>query len=195
MRKFVLVAIAVLATGALFGSVAASAQSDDESVANKVIGYQDNKGVFHPLNRVAPDTTTPPSSGTIEVTITTTLKTAVPTGGAVYCGVSLTATSESLSTSLSIAIWEESASVQATVSAGKATCTVLIPYSWNIPPASATVMNSLSANYEVGIIPSTQKIVGTTILGSRTSIGPVPGLTKIPATSSTPDKFTVTATI
>jgi len=131
---------AVMLALTLAGPALASAQSAEAgSRHNKVFGYQDPEtGVFHPLSTATPDVSTPATTGTIELVMTITLKTALPKGGAVLCGVDLTAFSENLST-YTISDWYEEAYTAATVSGSTATCTVNVPYSWVLPAASVLV--------------------------------------------------------
>jgi len=141
---------AVMLALTLAGPALASAQSAEAgSRHNKVFGYQDPEtGVFHPLSTATPDVSTPATTGTIELVMTITLKTALPKGGAVLCGVDLTAFSENLST-YTISDWYEEAYTAATVSGSTATCTVNVPYSWVLPAASVLVTRNFSATYQV----------------------------------------------
>lgn len=196
MRTYSLVAAAALAL-----SLASIASAQTTSTHHKkIFGYQDAEtGVFHPATAVEPDTTVPPHTGTIEVTITTTLKTTVPAGGHVYCGTSIDATSESINLTtdaFSLSDWEEESYSLATVTGSTATCTVTTPYSWNLPTATPpTVTNSISGTYTVAIVPATTTTVVEYTVFDRLSSAPIPGLTAIPANSTTPTKYTVTATI
>ncbi len=198
MRKLSLVVLAAFTLGiTLASSVSVLAQEDEATPHHRVFGYQDSQtGTFHPVNQSQPEaTSTAASTGTLEVVISINLKTAVPTGASVYCATFITATSETVSASPVISIWEEQAYSLATVSGSTATCTVSTPYSWNIPAASSTQINTILPTYTVAIVPTTVKYIGTYGIGIRSSTGPIPGLTKVPATSTTPDKYTVSATL
>jgi len=123
----------------------------------------------------------------------------VPTGGHVYCGTSIIASSETVNLStdaFSLSDWEEESYALATVTGSTATCTVTTPYSWNLPTAAPpTTTNSISGSYTVAIVPSTTTTVSEYTVFDRSSSAPIPGLTAIPATSTTPTKYTVSATI
>jgi hypothetical protein len=192
--SFVETVAAVLVASGL--AVAASAQTDGpkpQAPNRKVFGYQDAKtGVFHPMLKIEPDLTTAPTTGTIELTITITLKTPVPTGGSVYCSTELDASSESETTFTGLDYIETSFSV-AKVTGSTATCTVTTPYSWILPKASTTQTNALSAVYTVGIYPPTATPTVVDEENYRTSTGPFGGTT-IPATGAI-TKYTVSATL
>jgi hypothetical protein len=88
------------------------------------------------------------------LTLTISLKTALPTGGVIICGAELTADSES-ETTFADTLWIEDVSSKATVSGSTATCTVNVPYSFAVPASSTTVKNTLSANYTVEMLNAT----------------------------------------
>ncbi|MGO9086928.1 MAG: hypothetical protein ACLQBK_17025 [Candidatus Sulfotelmatobacter sp.] len=153
MRKHSIVFVAVIALGTLGGSVLALAQTATRTPAKKVFGYQDSKtGTFHPLGKSAdlmsPDVATTTYTGTVEATITITLKTALPKGDVIVCSVDATATTESETTFAGVAYDERSAST-ATVSGSTASCKVNIPFSWVMFTPSTTVVNSLDGSLEV----------------------------------------------
>jgi len=188
MRIPLLAAVAIVGI-VLTGNVAAVAQSDELPVQHKkVFGYQDPEtGVFKALNRGESNAvdfaTIAPTTGTIDVNVTITLKTALPTGGSIACVADFIALSENALTA-SILSYNEEAAVKATVSGSTATCKVAIPYSWLIPPASTTVLNSLSGSLTV-----TMGVPGTTtatvpILTRSNSQNILTG-GKIPATGAT----------
>lgn len=191
------VAIGLIAAGLASGlAVSAFAQSDLPKLPaphRKVFGYQDVKtGVFHPMNKIEPDVTTAPTTGTIELTITVTLKTTVPTGGSVYCSTELDATSQDDAT-FSIVDYIETSFSVAKVTGTTATCTVTTPYSWIIPKASATQTNALTGVYTVGILPPATTTSVIEEEDYRTSTGPFGGTT-IPATGAI-TKYTLSATL
>jgi len=192
------VAIASIACGL---PVAASAQSGLPKSSpfptphDRIFGYQDAKtGIFHPMVKIEPDLTPAPSTGTIDLTITITLKTAVPTGATVYCSTDITAMSNNIQTFESGVIYIESSYSVAKVTGSTATCTVATPYSWSLPAASATIQNSLSSEYVVGILPaSTGTALIESELSGRSSTSSFGGTT-IPATGAT-TKYTLSVTI
>jgi hypothetical protein len=149
MRKQSIALVAAIALGALGGSAIAHAQTTNAPFQKKVFGFQDSRtGVFHPLGH-SPDLSenaaaTTTYSGTIEVTATITLKTALPKGDLVACNVGATASSENETNPLLPTIYyDESATSTASVSGSTATCKVNIPYSWVLPSPSTTVSDSL----------------------------------------------------
>jgi hypothetical protein len=145
---------AAIALGTLAGSSVALAQTTNAAPGRKVLGFQDSRtGNFHPLGKsidaaVEPDIATTAYTGTIEVTVTITLKTALPTGDKVACNVDAIATSASTTTSANVVI-DESATAAATVSGSTATCKVNIPFSWVLLTPSTTVVNSLDGSLDV----------------------------------------------
>jgi len=194
MRYLSIAALAAVSVCALSaGSTAAIAQTNSH-VNKPVLGYQDPEtGLFKPLEKAVPEATTAPVTGTIELVMTITLKTPVPTGGKVACGSSVSASSISLTTA-QVTTYEESASVLATVSGATATCTVNIPYSWLIPPTSSTVQNSLVGSYTAEIVgPSSTTVVLTSPFARLSSSEFLTSKT-IPA-SGTTSKFTVAVTL
>jgi hypothetical protein len=189
ISSFTTIGAVVLAT-AFAGSVAASAQSPSVVGQKRVFGYQDAKGVFHPLSRSeAPETTTAPFTGTFELTIAITLKTPVPSGYAVYCTTDLEADATNDDTSVS-EDYSEIAYSEAKVSGSTASCTVNTPYSWVIVQASSTETDSITGTYSVEMVPTAANAVE---LGRSTS-GTFVNLTKIPATGAT-SKYTINATL
>ncbi len=145
--------VAVIALALLGGSVLASAQTANPLSPRRVFGFQDSKtGVFHPLGNSADITdaaaATTTYAGTIEATVTITLKTALPTGDKVACTVTADASSEN-ETAGTIFDYDESASSIATVSGSTATCKVNIPFSWVLFTPSTTVINGLQSGLEV----------------------------------------------
>ncbi|SPF44673.1 exported hypothetical protein [Candidatus Sulfotelmatobacter kueseliae] len=152
MRKRSIAFVAVLALGTLGGSVLALAQTANPTAARKTFGFQDSKtGTFHPLGKSADlsnTTATTTYSGTIEATITITLKTALPKGDAIVCSVDAIASSENETTFAGVT-YDDSAASTATVSGSTATCKVNIPFSWVMFTASTTVVNSLDGSLSV----------------------------------------------
>ncbi|MGA2857119.1 MAG: hypothetical protein ABSE40_09625 [Candidatus Sulfotelmatobacter sp.] len=152
MRKRSIAFVAVLALGTLGGSVLALAQTANPTAARKIFGFQDSKsGTFHPLGKSADlsnTTATTTFSGTIEATITITLKTALPKGDVIVCSVDALASSISETTDAAVT-YDDSAASTATVSGSTATCKVNIPFSWALQTASTTVLQSLDGSLDV----------------------------------------------
>jgi hypothetical protein len=172
MRKCSIALVAVIALLTLGGSVLASAQTATQSRSAKTFGFQDNTGAFHPLRNSAdiadPAAATTTFTGTIEATITVTLKTPLPSGGQVACSVDTDASSTGVSGDVD---YVEHATKLATVSGSTATCKVNIPYSWLMFTASTTQTNSLTASLDVFMYsPITTSITGLTLDLSREHI-------------------------
>jgi hypothetical protein len=167
MRKQSIALLVAIALGTLGGSVAAHAQAPTTSHNRKTFGFQDSRtGVFHPLGHsedlqaeVAAVTTT--YSGTIEVTVTATLKTALPKGDAVACNVDAIATSVNETNPLLDVTYDDSATAIATVAGSTATCKVSIPFSWLLLTPSATVINSLDGSLSVFMYSPTATTITT----------------------------------
>jgi hypothetical protein len=157
MRILSLAAITAISVGAtLAGSAVAVAQSSESAIHHrKVLGYQDEQtGAFHPLATAAPDITLSPTTGTVELELTTSLRTTLPKGGSVVCGASLIVLSENLTTG-SLSSWTEDAYGIASVSGTTATCTILVPYSFIVPAASTTLKNTIEGTYTVEMVNAT----------------------------------------
>ncbi len=179
---------------ALAGSISASGQAGMPQPHRKVFGYQDAvTGEFHPLTKVSPDATIAPLTGTIQVTFTITLKTAVPTGGSVGCSTDVALTSVN-ATSGSATTYDETSYIPAKVTGTTATCTVSTPYSWVVSPSSATILNTLLGTYTVSILPpnTTQSIIP--VANDRSSSSTFVTLAKLPATGAI-TKYTVNVTL
>lgn len=154
MRKQSIALVAAIALGALGGSAIAHAQTANAPFQKKIFGFQDSRtGTFHPLGTnfdplSDPATATTTYSGTIEVTVTVTLKTALPKGDSVACSVDAIASSVSETSASNIA-YDEDATSLATVSGSTATCKINIPYSWVLLTPSTTVLDSLEGSLDV----------------------------------------------
>ena len=195
MRILSLAAVAALTLGVtLSGTSAAFAQSDEAMQGKQVFGYQDARsGVFHPLEKVAPDVTAAPTTGTIEVTFTITLKTAVPTGGFVICDTTVVASSTSLTTGVSSG-YTETAYALAKVTGTTATCTVNTPYSWVLPAASSTNSVLVIGDYSARIVPPSSTTITAASFEGRSSSSTFLNSKAIPATGSI-SKYTVNVTL
>jgi hypothetical protein len=138
-----------------------------------------------------PEVTPAPVAGTIEVTFTVTLKTALPTGSQLAFFVDLSANSINSGTGKSVTYHEQSTVYAKTTSATTATCTVSIPYSWALPADSTTVRNDLEGTYQVigssasgGLAGSERSSGGTFLVPTNT----------FPATGAT-TKYSVPVTL
>lgn len=164
MRKQSIALVAAIALGALGGSAIAHAQTANAPFQKKVFGFQDSRGNFHPLGHSVDLSENPAAtttySGTIEVTVTVTLKTALPSGDKVACSVGATAISDSETTGANVA-YDESATSLATVSGSTATCKVNIPYSWVLLTPSTTVIDSLDGSLDVIMFSPTATTITT----------------------------------
>ena len=87
-------ASAIILGLALTASPSLKAQSDlNTHTTKKTFGYLDSGGVFHAIQRVAPDPEVPARTftGTLEVEVTVTLQTPLKTGESVVCEADFTA--------------------------------------------------------------------------------------------------------
>ena len=100
---------------------------------------------------VSPDVTTTPTEyyGTIEVTLGITVKSAIDSTTPLYCTASLTVGSY-LGGAGQIIAADESAAVPATLSGGKATCVVKIPYFWYLAGTTEDQSVSLTTSVIAG---------------------------------------------
>jgi len=194
MRIPFIAAVAAFSVAAtLAGSVSAFCQSGRSTTHKKVLGYQDTQtGEFHPLSHVVPEATAP-TTGTIELAITITLKTAVPTGGTVLCSTDITASSEDEATATDVA-YSEHAYAVATVSGSTATCTVNTPYSWTVPAPGTGIIDELEGSYTVEIVPASTSVFSVAELEGRSSASEFVSTTKFPATGAI-TKYTVAVTL
>jgi len=194
MRLFSTATLAALALGSVFATSSALAQSSLNSVRKLPTVYQDPEtGAVRPMVAVAPEAATTPVGGTIQLVATITLKTALPTGGSIICLSSVDATSITLTSGLST-VYVEEASVLAKVVGATATCTVNIPYSWLIPPASTTVQNSLTGEYTVEMIGPVSSTTNPLSALTRSSSSSFVSTKSIPLTGTT-SKFTIAVTL
>src|SRR5579871_868510 len=172
-------AVAAIALG--LSVVPALAQSEEDSSAVisashnvKPLGYTDPQtGVFHPVLRVAPETTTGPLTGTIQLTISVSLKSTFAKGSTLMCSAMVAATTINIANPTGTGTdWIEDAYTTQAVSGSAATCVVTIPYSWAMPASSSTVMNELDGEYTVAVMApatTTTTLSGVTPLRSSTS--------------------------
>jgi hypothetical protein len=180
--------LAALAAGA--GAVSAVAQNPVDSEMKKLLHPPSlQSGTTHTTRGPVPETTTPPFTGTIEVTITITLKTPLATGNSIYCTTDIGAGSLDFLTGV-FSNYEEKAWSMAKVTGSTATCTVTTPYSWALPKASMDSSLLLTGTYNVLMEASEAE----TSQSERSSLGSFVSATTIPAAGST-TKYTVAVTL
>ncbi len=191
-NRWMAYSIAFVLTTTAGAGLAARAQSET-APEDRVMGYQDARtGRFHRLMGAMPEAAaTAPFTGTIQLVVAITLKTPVPSGGSVLCSSNVLAESENTS-SFAISSYDENASIKAVVSGTTASCTVNIPYSWSLPPASSTVKNLVMGSYVVEIVGATG--TGTPVPLTRYSSSQFVSLTAVPPVG-TISKFTIAATL
>ena len=152
---------------------------------NGIRGYLDPRtGIFHalPVPDLQEADVPPPAAtgGKLVFNFTITVSSALASTTKIFCTASATVLEATLSE------FAESASVTATRSGSTATCTVTIPYSWNLSTVS-TDRVSLSYTIIAGV-PTT-----TIPLATRTSEHSLPPIS-VPANGAT-TTATITATI
>lgn len=146
---------------------------------NGALGYFDySTGAFRPVHQMEDfdsDSLAAISAqaGTITVNFTVTVKSAIPAGSPITCGVSANVTEASFT---AINIISEAAAVAATRSGNTAKCTVTIPYNW-------TVLNPATAKLSLSYTLSASK-AGTTGLLIRSSNGSIASI-PVPASGAT----------
>jgi len=175
MRILSIAALGALAVGTLFwGTRPALAQSAVREMPEAS------------PEQLQPELTPAPTTGTIEVIFTITLKSAFPAGSSVACFVNLDADSLNSGTGALIGLHEGNVEFLKTTGT-TATCTVSIPYSWPLPASSATVTNVLAGSYQAVVSSAAENL-------ERSSSGDLSGLSKIPATGAT-TRITVPVTL
>jgi uncharacterized Zn-binding protein involved in type VI secretion len=182
------------ASSAVLAALMATAAHADTATTARVFGYQESQtGQFHALNHAVPDATTTPTTGTVEVTFNIKLVTAFAKGTTINCSIDVTGTAEN-TTAFTVVTYVETAGSPATISGSTATCTATLPYSWLIPAASTTEIESFSGGYTVSAYPAVTST--TTILTSayRSSTSNFVSLKAVPA-SGTVSKYTVNVTL
>ena len=165
----------------VLSSQLAWSQEAKQASSHEVTGYFDySTGVFRPISQMATfDSNSAaaanPTTGTIVVNLTVTIKSTVPSTSSVNCNVEVDVLDLSSETANLI---QESATVVATRTGNTAKCTVTIPYSWIVlNPATSTV----GINYNVTLA---NKTTPTTGLLSRSSSGSIANI-PVPANGST----------
>jgi hypothetical protein len=174
-------AAAITLGAALALSVSANAQFNRDS-HKPAIGYQDENGTFHPMERVEPDASALTTvKGVVKINFVISVRTTLPSGTKIYCGADLHAESVSETNPTAVETYDEEAAAQGTTTS----CSLTINYAWNIYPTAVTVENLLSGSYTVVAYNPELPTVATTSVGSRESTSTIAGLTKIPATGTT----------
>jgi len=130
-----------------------------------------------------------PTTGKLVVAFTIKLVTPVPTGGSLFCIVIAAVSDVSTTFQLNNQISEE-ATTKATVSGGTATCTVTIPYSWNLTNAAK---DTVDLQYDLDMAGSVTS-PGFLTRTSSQFVVPGAGAIKVPANGAT-SSFKVAATI
>ncbi len=190
MRIFPPALMGTITLGFVLAGWAAAGAQLPNSQHKKVLGYQDENGAFHPLNRAVPDAATSVTvTGTINITFHITVKSSFPSGTKIYCGAVVTAESETASDPLKTIVYEEEAAAEASGT----TCTATIPYSWTINPSGTGVVDVFTGSYTVLAVNSSVPTVLDAV-GVRLTTGNFADLVKIPATGTT-TPFTVDVTI
>jgi hypothetical protein len=135
-------------------------------------------------------------TGTIDITVTLNLVSTLPKNAALRCsatvdlGYQIEATSGSIPLLSSLLGSLNGESVDATVSAGVATCQFAIPYSWTIPASSSTTKVTINGiEGAVGIAADQLDAMGAVIRVYRNTTVQLIGPTAIP-----PDGNTTTLT-
>jgi hypothetical protein len=180
--SFVLAIVTILVSGALLHG--------QTTTGKKLFGYQDSSGGFHPMLTAVPDaTTTPATAGTIQLTLTITVKSTFPSGTTrtIVCGIGVDVTG--MTASGGMTSYMEAANANATGSGTAYTCTLKIPYSWIIP--TTVIQKSLLGSYTVQVNNSTMS-AGPAVL--RLSEGTFLSTPTIPANGAT-STYTVAVTI
>jgi hypothetical protein len=197
---------AALAAVTLAVAVAASASAQSAPAPHKkIFGYQDAQtGTFHPLSRVAPDTTTAPTTGKFAVVFHITVDSSFPSGSTILCGadvdessVAVTTTGSTVTETVSEHTEEAFGSVAAGAVGSVVVCQANIPYSWLISASSTTtkVTTTLNGGYTISAYrPASSTISESSIEALRISSSELAVPAVVPATGAT-TTIEVTATI
>jgi hypothetical protein len=184
-----------LVLGAVLAALsAAAAHADTGANAARVLGYEDPQtGKFHALPTAVADASATPITGTVEVSFAIKLATTFAKGTTITCSIDLTGSAEN-TTTFTFITYEESAGGTATITGSTATCTATIPYSWLIPAASTTEVDSFTGSYTVAAYPATSTATNLLTVAYRTSSSGFVSLKAIPP-SGTVSKYTVNVTL
>lgn len=167
----------LFAIACLLGLVASSfAQTTDATSSRKTFGYVDTKtGLFHPLTRAIQTEESraiTPTTGKFVFNVTIAVSSALPTNAVITCNVTGgvdDATSGAFTNDVT---------VTATRTGNTATCTVNVPYSWDLANASKDIV-ALDL-----IVTATVGTLGTNSFYEE--IFGAPGITsKVPANGAT----------
>ena len=150
--------LAVLAIGIACTGAFAAAQ-DVAPQHKKIFGYQDENGAFHAPHALPDAATSETLTGWLQVTFTITVRSTFPKGYVLFCNADFITSSVNEAAPTNPVEYEEDGASSTTTT----TCTVKIPYSWVVTPASKTVLNSLSGTYEVFAINPTATGLASTI--------------------------------
>jgi len=166
----------------------ASLWGQNGAAARGIHGYLDPQtGVFHALPLVSASDSEPPAlttvTGKFVVNFTITVSSTIASTLKISCGVTATVLD---SATLNEII--ESATVVATRSGSTATCSVTIPYSWNL---GSSTTDKVSLGYQI-IAPV--EATGSSVLPNRLSEQTAFATIAVPATGSTTTE-TLTPTI
>jgi hypothetical protein len=130
--------------------------------AKGVLGYLDPAtGAFRPVTHSAPDSdttaaTTGPSYGKLVFNFTITIQSSIPTSSPITC-TAIAETIETNTTTYQEKTFMEDATVPATRSGSTATCSVPVPYSWNLSTPASDAMD-LSFYVEAGSSASASRL-------------------------------------
>ncbi len=157
--------------GIVAGGYAQNAQSTKPE-----FGYMDRKtGMFHSLSRPLPDAEAPaitPTTGKFVFNVTITVSSALPASAVITCVVSGGVAD------LTSGEFSNVAGIAAKRSGNTATCTVTIPYSWDLAtPAKDVVQMDLQVDASVGTL-------GTSSFYEESFIAPAI-TAKVPANGTT----------
>lgn len=163
--------------------VVASGYAQTAEDQKPTFGYMDKSGMFHPLNRPIRDAETAsitPTTGKFVFNATLTISPGLPTNAVIVCTVAggvADATS---------GVFSNSVSVTATRSGSTATCTLNMPYSWDLASPSADVVRlDFVATAIVGTLGSQNFYEETFTAPAITSKVPANGATTTETVTST----------
>jgi hypothetical protein len=167
-------------------AVSAYAQDTESAKPQRIFGYVDSKtGNFHALNRTLPSeearAAITPTTGKFVVNVTIQVSSALPTNAVIACVVSAGVDDTTSGAFANVVI------ASATRSGNTATCTLNMPYSWDLANASKDMVSlELEVGADVGK-------AGSNSLSGESFKSPLMTL-KVPATGTTTTQ-NVTTTI
>jgi hypothetical protein len=148
MRIFHFAAIAAAGIALAVSSSPQAQSADNAGKRDKVYGYVDlTTGMFHATKQAEPEPDTTASTlktytGTVDVTIVSTITSTLPSGTTILCDVTLLGEVDGV-------ITNEIASAPATISGEKATCAVKVPYSMTGVAGGSATSYFFTGNYKV----------------------------------------------